>query len=91
MKAFVVVMALSVTLAAAPAFAQVPAGAPAPAKPAPAPAAPAAAPPVQRPRRNRSPGLESRLRGVAAHCERIRGRPRRDDAHQALQQKKAAS
>ena len=42
MKAFVVVMALSVTLAAAPGFAQAPAGAPAPAKPAPAPAAPAA-------------------------------------------------
>jgi len=48
MKAFVVVMALSVTLAAAPTFAQAPAGAPAPAKPAPAPAAPAAAP-VQTP------------------------------------------
>ena len=50
MKAFVVVMVFSVTLAAAPAFAQAPAGAPAPAKPAPAPAAPAAAaPPVQTP------------------------------------------
>ena len=44
MKAFVVVVALSVMLAAAPAFAQVPAGAQAPAKPAPAPAAPAPAP-----------------------------------------------
>ena len=50
MKAFVVVMVFSVTLAAGPAFAQAPAGAPAPAKPAPAPAAPAAAaPPVQTP------------------------------------------
>ena len=49
MKAFVVVMALSVTLAAAPTFAQAPAGAPAPAKPTPAPAAPAAAPAVQTP------------------------------------------
>lgn len=50
MKAFVVVMALSVTLAAAPAFAQVPpvpAGgtAPARAKPVPAPAAPVQTPP----------------------------------------------
>jgi len=54
MKAFVVVMALSVTLAAAPAVAQVPpvppgGTAPAPAKPVPAPAAPPAAAPVQTP------------------------------------------
>ena len=53
MKAFVVVMALSVTLAAAPTFAQAPAGAPAPApaqaKPAPAPAAPAAPAAMQTP------------------------------------------
>jgi len=54
MKAFVVVMALSVTLAAAPAFAQVPpvppgGTAPAPAKPAPAPAEPPAAAPAQTP------------------------------------------
>jgi len=54
MKASVVVMALSVTLAAAPAFAQVPpvppgGTAPAPAKPVPAPAAPPAAAPVQTP------------------------------------------
>jgi outer membrane protein len=43
MKAFVVVVALSVTLAASPVFAQAPAGAQAPAKPAPTPAAPAPA------------------------------------------------
>lgn len=46
MKAFVVVVALSVTLAASPVFAQAPAGAQAPAKPAPAPAAPAAQAPA---------------------------------------------
>ena len=54
MKAFVVVMALSVTLAAAPAFAQVPQAppggtAPAPAKPVPPPAAPPAAATAQTP------------------------------------------
>jgi outer membrane protein len=50
MKAFVVVVALSLTLAASPVFAQAPAGAQAPAKPAPAPAAPAAqAPPAPKP------------------------------------------
>jgi outer membrane protein len=50
MKAFVVVVALSVTLAASPVFAQAAAGAQAPAKPAPAPAAPAAqAPPAPKP------------------------------------------
>jgi outer membrane protein len=44
MKAFIVVVALSMMLAAAPAFAQAPTGAQTPAKPAPAPAAPAPAP-----------------------------------------------
>ena len=46
MKGFIVVLALSVMLAAAPVFAQAPA-AQAPAKPAPAPAAPAPAAPAQ--------------------------------------------
>lgn len=50
MKAFVVVVALSVTLAASPVLAQATAGAQAPAKPAPAPAVPAAqAPPAPKP------------------------------------------
>jgi outer membrane protein len=44
MKALIVVVALSMMLAAAPVFAQAPAGAQAPAKPAPAPAAPAPTP-----------------------------------------------
>jgi outer membrane protein len=44
MKALIVVVALSMMLAAAPAFAQAPTGAQTPAKPAPAPAAPAPAP-----------------------------------------------
>jgi outer membrane protein len=44
MKAFIVVVAIGVMLAAGPVYAQAPAGAQAPAKPAPAPAAPAPAP-----------------------------------------------
>lgn len=48
MKGFLVVVALSVMLAASPGLAQVPAGAQPPAKPVPAPAAPAPAP-VQAP------------------------------------------
>jgi Skp family chaperone for outer membrane proteins len=48
MKAFVIVVALSVMLAASPALAQAPAGAQAPAKPVPPPLAPAPAP-VQAP------------------------------------------
>jgi outer membrane protein len=48
MRGFIVVVALSVMLAAAPVFAQAP-GAQPPAKPAPAPAAPAPAPPAQAP------------------------------------------
>ena len=74
MKAFVVVMALSVTLAAAPAFAQAPAGAAGPGQAgARLRRAPAAAAPAQTPRRAETvpAGLESRLRGAAAHCERI--------------------
>jgi len=54
MKAFVVVVALSVALAASPVFAQAPAGAQAPAKPVPAPAAPAPAP-VQAPAQPAAP------------------------------------
>jgi len=46
MKGLIVVVALSVMLAAAPVFAQAPAGAQAPAKPVPAPAAPAPTPQV---------------------------------------------
>jgi outer membrane protein len=54
MKGFIVVVALSMMLAAGPVFAQAPAGAQAPAKPAPAPAAPApqqapAQPPAPKP------------------------------------------
>ena len=91
MKAFVVVMALSVTLAAAPTFAQAPAGAPAPApaKPAPAPAAPAAVqtPPAPKPFPQGSKVAYVVLQRIANESADGRVATTRI---QALQQKKAA-
>ncbi|MEO7134130.1 MAG: OmpH family outer membrane protein [Vicinamibacterales bacterium] len=93
MKAFVVVMALSVTLAAAPTFAQAPpAGAPAPAPakplPAPAPAAPAAqTPPAPKPFPQGSKVAYVVLQRIANESADGRVATTRI---QALQQKKAA-